>query len=185
MSDDEITEEFSTASEYERNMLHCATRVRCHLAQQSVPSSGLPAETQPLPLCTAPASRPDIARVSLPKLQVPTFSGQLRRWQGWQGFWQHFNAAVHSHPDLPKMQKFKYLLLLQLHDNIKFRMRCLSILKVPPRRCAVVLNHIRTRSLLEDMVILYWQRMKKNESTSSQQTQTDQGPNLFGFCTYK
>ncbi|XP_064461749.1 uncharacterized protein LOC135371706 [Ornithodoros turicata] len=44
-------------------------------------------------------------RVALSKLQVPVFSGDLREWHG---FWDHFEATIHTHPDLPAIEKFNY-----------------------------------------------------------------------------
>ncbi|XP_064477735.1 uncharacterized protein LOC135391410 [Ornithodoros turicata] len=50
--------------------------------------------------------RPSTKRVALPKLQVPVFSGDLREWHG---FWEHFEATIHTNPDLPAIETFKHL----------------------------------------------------------------------------
>ena len=42
----------------------------------------------------------------LPKLHLPTFSGNPLNWQS---FWDSFNAAVHSNPVSDDVQKFNYL----------------------------------------------------------------------------
>ena len=42
----------------------------------------------------------------LPKLHLPTFSGNMLNWQS---FWDSFDAAVHSNPVLDDVQKFNYL----------------------------------------------------------------------------
>ncbi|RCN38545.1 hypothetical protein ANCCAN_15531 [Ancylostoma caninum] len=47
-----------------------------------------------------------VARIELPKLPIPEFSGKF--WQ-WDSFWELFNATVHSLP-LSDLQKFNYLL---------------------------------------------------------------------------
>ena len=47
----------------------------------------------------------------LPKLSLPTFSGDPLLWQM---FWDSFNAAVHLNPTLGGVQKFNYL-RAQLH----------------------------------------------------------------------
>ncbi|VDL68728.1 unnamed protein product [Nippostrongylus brasiliensis] len=47
-----------------------------------------------------------VARVELPRLPIPEFSGNS--WQ-WDNFWELFNATVHSLP-LSNLQKFNYLL---------------------------------------------------------------------------
>ena len=49
----------------------------------------------------------------LPKLSLPTFSGDLLQWQT---FWDLFNAAINSNPSLSGVQKFNYL-RTQLHGN--------------------------------------------------------------------
>ncbi|KAK6748238.1 hypothetical protein RB195_001081 [Necator americanus] len=47
-----------------------------------------------------------VARIELPKLPIPEFSGKF--WH-WDSFWELFNATVHSLP-LSDLQKFNYLL---------------------------------------------------------------------------
>lgn len=42
----------------------------------------------------------------LPKLSLPTFSGNVLEWQS---FWDSYDAAVHSNPHLLDVQKFNYL----------------------------------------------------------------------------
>lgn len=43
---------------------------------------------------------------ALPKLHIPTFSGDRRNWQA---FWDHFGATIHSNLALVRIEKFKYL----------------------------------------------------------------------------
>ncbi|XP_077547714.1 uncharacterized protein LOC144159941 [Haemaphysalis longicornis] len=43
---------------------------------------------------------------ALPKLHIPTFSGDRR---SWEAFWDHFDATIHSNPALARIEKFKYL----------------------------------------------------------------------------
>ena len=45
-------------------------------------------------------------QISLPKLQLQTFDGNL---QQWQEFWDIFNASVHQQQSLPPVAKFSYL----------------------------------------------------------------------------
>ena len=49
----------------------------------------------------------------LPKLVLPTFSGEPLQWQM---FWDSFEAAVHSNPHITGVQKFNYL-RAQLHGD--------------------------------------------------------------------
>ena len=45
-------------------------------------------------------------QISLPKLQLQTFDGNL---QQWQEFWDIFDASVHQQQNLPSVAKFSYL----------------------------------------------------------------------------
>ncbi|XP_037503227.1 uncharacterized protein LOC119378052, partial [Rhipicephalus sanguineus] len=45
--------------------------------------------------------------VILPRLQIPTFDGNLGEWQA---FWDHYDATIHQNNELPRIEKFKYLL---------------------------------------------------------------------------
>ncbi|XP_071176551.1 uncharacterized protein [Mytilus edulis] len=49
----------------------------------------------------------------LPKLNLPTFDGDILQWQS---FWDSFETAVHTNPTLSNVQKFNYLKSL-LHDE--------------------------------------------------------------------
>jgi len=46
------------------------------------------------------------ASTKLPKLTLPTFSGNISEWQT---FWDSFDSAVHQNPILTDVQKFSYL----------------------------------------------------------------------------
>ena len=49
----------------------------------------------------------------LPKLELPTFSGNSLHWQG---FWDSFESAIHNNPNLSGVQKFNYLKAQVLGD---------------------------------------------------------------------
>lgn len=51
----------------------------------------------------APHRRPRALRVTLPKLQIPVFSGEIRKWQG---FWGHYEATIRTQPDPTDIEKF-------------------------------------------------------------------------------
>ena len=63
----------------------------------------VPSEHPHEPIVVAPR-REHVSR--LPKLHLPTFSGNPLNWQR---FWDSFNAAVHSNTVLDNVQKFNYL----------------------------------------------------------------------------
>ena len=52
------------------------------------------------------AASSQFATSRLPKLTLPTFSGDPLTWQT---FWDSFNAAIHANPSLSGVQKFNYL----------------------------------------------------------------------------
>ena len=55
-------------------------------------------------LTPPPTARQPVCR--LPKLNLPTFSGNPL---SWQSFWDSFDAAVNSNTALDGIQKFNYL----------------------------------------------------------------------------
>ena len=69
-----------------------------------------PPTTPPTPIvATPPATTTPTAKsnsVRLPKLQLRHFNGDLTRWTS---FWESFEAAVDSNPDLSNVEKFNYL----------------------------------------------------------------------------
>ena len=52
------------------------------------------------------ATTPTTSRVKLPKLKLRPFGGELTQWTS---FWESFEAAVHTNPDLTSVEKFNYL----------------------------------------------------------------------------
>ena len=52
------------------------------------------------------AASSQFAMSHLPKLILPTFSGDPLNWQT---FWDSFKAAIHANPSLSRIQKFNYL----------------------------------------------------------------------------
>ncbi|XP_064475530.1 uncharacterized protein LOC135389409 [Ornithodoros turicata] len=128
--DDSYEEEVSTALDYHERILSCISRIRLHTRSRSdaiLAQAAATVSLQDTPgdrteyvmsgaAPTAPTvhdnpalvmvPRPSTKRVALPKLQVPVFSGDLRERHG---FWEHFEATIHTNPDLPAIEKFKYL----------------------------------------------------------------------------
>lgn len=49
-----------------------------------------------------------VPRVALPKLEIAPFFGDRCKWQG---FWEPFDATIHTNQHVTKMDKFKYLRL--------------------------------------------------------------------------
>ncbi|XP_037518223.1 uncharacterized protein LOC119395000 [Rhipicephalus sanguineus] len=125
-------------------------------------------------------------RVALPKLQVPVFSGENREWQG---FWELYEATIHTHPDLTGIEKFKYLKtylagaakraiegisLTEANYNIavKFRTGCLESLGMLSSEYAVVLHRVLMRSLPEDLAIQCRKRTKTGADAADSAVQS-------------
>ena len=68
-------------------------------------SNVLESSTQSLPQILSSQDQFNSLNVSLPKLQLLTFSGDI---QQWPEFWAMFNSSVHKQ-NLPKVSKFSYL----------------------------------------------------------------------------
>ena len=87
------------------SVLNAATTPTLSASAPAFVPSEPPPRTEP-PVVTNHVSR-------LPKLYLPTFSGDPLTWQS---FWDSFEAAVHSNSVLDDVQKFNYL-RAQLHDE--------------------------------------------------------------------
>ena len=73
------------------------------VSQIAVPSlAGVIPTVTPLDRCHAQ----QFTTSRLPKLTLPSFSGNLL---DWLTFWDSFQAAIHLNPNLSRVQKFNYL----------------------------------------------------------------------------
>lgn len=115
ITDDALEDEVEGAEEYRLRMSTSLTRL--HYTLDTFATNAQPRLPEAPPV--NPPSTATIVRshrtVALPKLQVPMFAGNLR---DWQGFWDHFNVTIHANPDLPPIEKFKYL-MTYLTDHAK------------------------------------------------------------------
>ena len=53
-----------------------------------------------------PPSAPRTSGAKLPKLEVPTFDGDLLKWKS---FWDQFSISIHNRTDLTNAEKMVYL----------------------------------------------------------------------------
>ena len=87
---------------------HMAMRVKAEEALQRLFPSDPPVTTPSVSADSADSASTfhvNAAR-SLPKLSLPSYSGDVMEWQG---FWDRFDVDVNSRDDLEKVQKFSYL----------------------------------------------------------------------------
>ena len=61
--------------------------------------------------------------VKLPKLDVPTFSGNILQWLT---FWEQFSVAIHDGMDVTKPQKMAYLCQALKHGSVRNMVEGLS-----------------------------------------------------------
>ncbi|KAG0422904.1 hypothetical protein HPB47_001301 [Ixodes persulcatus] len=105
-----IRDEVEGAEEYRLRISTSLTRL--HYTLDTFAANAQPRLPEAPPV--NPPSTATIVRshrtVALPKLQDPMFAGNLR---DWQGFWDHLNVTIHANPDLPPIEKFKYLMTYQ------------------------------------------------------------------------
>ncbi|KAM7310458.1 hypothetical protein ISCGN_007366 [Ixodes scapularis] len=115
ITDDALEDEVEGAEEYRLRISTSLTRLHYTLDTFATnPQPRLPEAPPVNPPSTATIVRSH-RTVALPKLQVPMFAGNLR---DWQGFWDHFNVTIHANPDLPPIEKFKFL-MTYLTDHAK------------------------------------------------------------------
>ena len=64
-----------------------------------------------------------IITVKLPKIDVPTFNGNIL---SWRCFWEQFSVAVHNHSDISDSEKLVYLRHSVKDDSAKNVIKGLS-----------------------------------------------------------
>ena len=77
----------------EKGVFDCSLQIKKLLRSHATPSS-------------TPSSTPDSSGVKLPKLDVPTFDGNLLNWKM---FWEQFTVSVHVRSNLTDAEKLAYL----------------------------------------------------------------------------
>ena len=77
----------------EKGVFDCSLQIKKLLRTHATPSS-------------TPSSTPDSSGVKLPKLDVPTFDGNLLNWKT---FWEQFTVSVHVRSNLTDAEKLAYL----------------------------------------------------------------------------
>ena len=90
------------ADDDELLVMHSALERQLSTTSQKIKSLLVPTADSPAPTATDSAS----TGVKLPKLEVPTFDGNLIHWKQ---FWDQFTAAVHSKTSLSNAEKTVYL----------------------------------------------------------------------------
>ncbi|KAH7933293.1 hypothetical protein HPB49_011225 [Dermacentor silvarum] len=119
----------TAALEYEQKVSFTKTSVRLGAEPRPpiVPNPTAQLASPPYP--AAPSAAPRVLsvvscfRVALPRLHMPSFSGERR---DWQGFWDQYKASIHIIESLSKIDKFKYL-LTHLPGSARTAMQCIRL----------------------------------------------------------
>ena len=103
--DDEavLTEEIEQADGYKETLF--SALLKADKILKDPPATPPTSVAAAPPAATATPSAKPIS-VKLPKLHLRHFNGDLTKWTG---FWESFEAAVDSNPDLSNVEKFNYL----------------------------------------------------------------------------
>lgn len=96
--------EMDAQLQYEEKINDAKYRLRTELRNRS---TAAPSPTPQAVSGERRSAQSSLRTVALPKLQIPTFAGETSTWTS---FWDHFAATIHNNPELPKIEKFKYLL---------------------------------------------------------------------------
>jgi len=104
----ELTEEDNISTEIEqadtfKDRIYTSL-VKIDRATPTAPPAG--ARTHPRTSPPGGDERPSTHQVKLPKLSIKPFGGDITQWFS---FWDSYDAAIHSNPDLSAVDKFNYL----------------------------------------------------------------------------
>ena len=106
---EDLEREVYEAEEIQDSIIEKSTRLKRYLEAQHKSNrvtTTTPNIREPPQSTLVPATVPSTSTSRLPKLSLPTFSGNPLLWQT---FWDLFEAAVHGNPNLTGVEKFNYL----------------------------------------------------------------------------
>ena len=107
--EDELGVEYATAAEYNDEAISMLAELTCRIEaleraerDRATPSQAPPVQPNVTDNAVLPRS---FCRPSLPKLDMPTFKGDINQWTG---FWEQFEQTVHLNNALSSPTKFFY-----------------------------------------------------------------------------
>ena len=98
-----LATEIEQTDDYKESIF--STLIKVDRVTKAPPTRVPPIPTPPVDT-RAPPTDFRSSRVRLPKLQLRSFGGDLTKWTT---FWESFESAVHSNPELSDVEKFNYL----------------------------------------------------------------------------
>lgn len=103
VEEESVAEEIEQSDEFKESIYAALVRIERALAPP--PSTPASTESGPRTSVTSSPSRA-ASRVKLPKLTIPSFSGELT---AWTPFWESYQTAIHNNDELTDTEKFNYL----------------------------------------------------------------------------
>ncbi len=102
-----LTEEQEITEDMENSLLECDLHFDV-LAKIEACLEGAAKKDVKVPLSTPTKSTSSSSsvRVKVPKIDMPTFDGDILKWQT---FWDQFESCVHNQSDMSEIDKFTYL----------------------------------------------------------------------------
>ena len=103
LEDAEIEAECESHNDYEMRVIESMAKMTNYLASKHVPEAKLAGSNPPV------SQSPSQVQVKLPKINLPTFDGNVL---SWQPYYQSIKVLVVDNPSLADVQKLEYLMRL-------------------------------------------------------------------------
>ena len=101
LKDVEIEAECESQKDYEEHVIESMAKMTSYLASKHVPEVKLAGSNPPV------SQSPSQVQVKLPKINLPTFDGNVF---SWQPYYQSIKVSVVDNPSLADVQKLEYLM---------------------------------------------------------------------------
>ena len=101
LEDAEIEAECESHNDYEMRVIESMAKMTNYLASKHVPEAKLAGSNPPV------SQSPSQVQVKLPKINLPTFDGNVL---SWQPYYQSIKVSVVDNPSLADVQKLEYLM---------------------------------------------------------------------------
>ena len=114
----DIEEEIVRADEIKERLYNTLSLLESSSLTASSPTNASPVAIEPSIATDSPDVDPGSSRgakVRLPKISLPRFSGDPLKWTT---FWDSYQSAIHLNPDISKVDKFNYLRSLLDHTAL-------------------------------------------------------------------
>ena len=114
----DIEEEIVRADKIKERLYNALSLLESSSQMASYPTNASPVAIEPSTATDSPdvdPGSPRGAKVRLPKISLPRFSGDPLKWTT---FWDPYQSVIHLNPDISKVDKFNYLRSLLDHTAL-------------------------------------------------------------------